>query len=87
MSRIADYVATLSADERRRFAGLIEECRDRETRIAAGSARAEAALTELDRQERELGDSVRRLQQSSADLKDHITRLVLVAVPPRGRVS
>jgi hypothetical protein len=87
MSRIEDYVQTLSPAERERFAGLIEECRAREAGIAASSARAQAALGGLDERQQEFAESVRALQRVTADLRDSMTRLFLVTVPPKGRVS
>ena len=87
MSRIADYVKTLSPTERLKFADLIRECADREAQIASGAARARAALTGLQAREREFRDGVRELAAVSARLKESVTRLYLVTVPPQGRVS
>jgi hypothetical protein len=87
MGRVADYVKTLTPDERERFADLIEECRARETFVAASAARAEAALQRHEAQQREFWRGVEELKALAGDLKDSIGRLYLSAVPPKGRVS
>lgn len=87
MSRIADYVKTLTPAERTRFAGLIDECVERESQISATASRAETALNSLEAREREFWQGVRDLEQVSARLGDTIGRLYLATVPARGRVN
>jgi hypothetical protein len=87
MGRVADYVKTLSAEERERFADLIEECSAREAAITAGARRAESALLRHEAQQREFWRGVEELKALSVNLKDSIGRLYLSAVPPKGRVS
>jgi len=87
MGRIADFVETLTPEERERFAALIDECRAREAAIAASAAKAEAALWRHESQQREFWRGVEELKVLSSHLKDSIGRLYLSSVPAKGRVS
>lgn len=87
MSRLTDYVTTLTPAERERFADLIEDCRRREAQIAAGARQADQALGTLAARERELQEGIRELGALSVRLRDTVSRLYLVMSPPQGRVS
>lgn len=87
MSRIADYVKTLTPAERARFADLIEECAAREAQIAATTCNAAVALAAFEAREREFWRGVRDLEEVSARLRDTVGRLYLATVPAKGRVS
>jgi hypothetical protein len=87
MGRVADYVNTLTPEERERFADLIDECREREAAIAGSAAKAEAALQRHRAEQREFWRGVEELKSLSGDLRDTIGRLYLSTVPAKGRVS
>jgi predicted ATPase len=87
MGRVTDFVETLTAEERERFADLIDECRAREAAIAVSVAKAEAALQRHEAQQREFWRGVEELKALSSHLKDSIGRLYLSSVPAKGRVS
>lgn len=87
MSRIAEYVKTLTAAERERFAEIIREHEVQERQITAAAARAAAVVDRLDVGRRELQQGVQDLAHITLRLRETIGRLYLLLIPPQGRVN
>ncbi len=87
MSRIAEYVKTLTPDERERFADLIREHEAQERLIADSAAGAAASLRRVNSSRRELVQGVHELAEMTVRLRETIGRLYLLLVPAQGRVS
>jgi hypothetical protein len=85
MGRISDYVATLTPAEREQFKDLIEECQQREARIQQSAARAQAAVNQLNEQQRLLGVKIKELEQAGQHLMETVGRLYLRTVPAPGK--
>jgi hypothetical protein len=81
MGRITDYVATLTPAELEQFKDLIEECQQRETHIQQSATRAQAAVNQLNEQQRLLCLKIRELEQAGQHLMDTVSRLYLRSVP------
>ena len=80
MSRLAEYISSLSPEERKRFAEAIQECQDREIEVSANAEAAERAVRELDAKNQQVMESLRLLYDKVADLH-------LRVVPSKGGVS
>ncbi len=84
---VAKYVASLTPEERERFADLIAECSTREEAIRTGAARANAVVAAFASEQARLRAQIADLEELSSRLLDTITRLYLRAAPPRGGIS
>jgi len=80
MSKLADYVLSLSPEEQLRFADVIAECREREIEVAKNADAAREAVRELDAKNQRVMESLRQLQ-------DRVAALHLRVIPPRGGVN
>ena len=81
MARIADYVATLSREERERFRDLIEECATREQAIQDSARTSHHALQRLVDEHVKLHQAIAELEATGERLKESVTRLYLRTLP------
>lgn len=80
MTKLADYVTTLTPEEREQFKELIAECESREADIHANDDATTQAIHTL-------AETNEKVMIALRQLEERVANLYLRVVPPKGRMN
>ena len=85
MSRVTDYIANLTPEEREKFKDVIDECLAREAEIHAATAHINNALANLKIEGTQMTEAMHDLLRDAKKLSEDIGLTCLGVLPTSGR--